>query len=325
MTLTELRYVVAVAEERHFGRAALRCHVSQPSLSASVANLEDELGVKLFERSKRGVSPTRVGEEVVAQARRALEESARIKTVAQQGRNPLKGILRLGVIHTIAPYLLPDLVAALRNSAPEMPLDIEENTTAALDLLLKAGELDAVILALPYAGPGIVTKSLYDEPFKMVVPKGHALAKRKFISADELDTNDLLLLPEGHCLRDQVLQACREFSRPPPPGRQGNSLETLRSMVASGAGVTVLPASALTARYANPLVKAIDFGPPVPMRRVALAWRKAFARPAAVKKIAATIRRLNLPVRQLAADFETAGGEPATLVPIIIVGRTRES
>jgi LysR family hydrogen peroxide-inducible transcriptional activator len=312
MTLTELRYIVAVAEERHFGRAAVRCHVSQPSLSAAVANLEEELGVKLFERGKRGVSLTKVGEEVVAQARRTLEESARVKTVAQQGRNPLKGILRLGVIHTIAPYLLPDLVAALRKSAPEMPLDIEESTTAALDLLLKAGELDAVILALPYAGPGIETEPLYDEPFKIVVPRRHALAKRKFISADELDSADLLLLPEGHCLRDQVLQACREFSRPPPPGRQGNSLETLRSMVASGAGITVLPASALTARYANSLVKVVDFAPPVPMRRVALAWRKAFARPAAVKKLAETIRRLDLPVRELSAEAALAVRHPGT-------------
>lgn len=301
MTLTELKYVVAVAEERHFGRAALRSNVSQPSLSASVANLEDELGVKLFERGKRGVTLTRAGEEVVAQARRALDEAQRIKTVAQQGRNPLKGILRLGVIHTIAPYLLPDLVAALRKSAPEMPLDIEESTTAALDLLLKRGELDAIVLALPYEAAGIVTEPLYDEPFKIVVPRGHPLAKRRSIAADELDVANLLLLPEGHCLRDQVLAACREFSRPPPPGRQGNSLETLRSMVASGAGVTVLPASALTERYANSLIKVVDFAPPVPMRRVALAWRKAFARPAAARKIAETIRGLDLPVQKLPA------------------------
>jgi LysR family transcriptional regulator, hydrogen peroxide-inducible genes activator len=301
MTLTELRYAVAVAEERHFGRAAVRCHVSQPSLSASVANLEDELGVKIFERGKRGVALTKIGDEVIAQARRALEESAQVKAVAQQGRNPLKGTLRLGVIHTIAPYLLPDLVAALRKSAPEMPLDIEENTTAALDLLLKAGEIDAVVLALPYAEAGIVTEALYDEPFKVVVPRGHPYAKRKWIRAGDLDSADLLLLPAGHCLRDQVLEACREFSRPPPPGRQGNSLETLRSMVASGAGMTVLPASALTARYASALVKVIDFSPPVPMRRVALAWRKAFGRPAAVHKVAETIGRLDLPVRRIAA------------------------
>jgi LysR family hydrogen peroxide-inducible transcriptional activator len=306
MTLTELRYIVAVAEERHFGRAAVRVHVSQPSLSASVAKLEDELGVRIFERGKRGVALTKVGEEVIAQARRALEESTRVKEVAQQGRNPLRGMLKLGVIHTIAPYLLPDLVAALRKAAPEMPLDIEENTTATLAQLLKGGELDAVILALPYADTGILTRALYDEPFRIVVPRGHPFARRKSIGADDLDAADLLLLPEGHCLRDQVLDACREFSRPPPPGRQGNSLETLRSMVASGAGITVLPASALTARYLNPLVKAIAFAEPVPMRRVALAWRKGFARPAAVRKLAEVILRLDLPVLQLAAEKQHA-------------------
>jgi LysR family hydrogen peroxide-inducible transcriptional activator len=302
MTLTELRYIVAVAEERHFGRAAERVHVSQPSLSASVAKLEDELGVKIFERGKRGVALTRVGEEVVAQARRALEESARVKAVAQQGRNPLKGMLKLGVIHTIAPYLLPDLVAALRKAAPEMPLDIEENTTATLTQLLKAGELDVVILALPNADVGVLTRALYDEPFNIVVPRGHPFAKRKAIGASDLDAGDLLLLPEGHCLRDQVLDACREFSRPPPPGRQGNSLETLRSMVASGAGMTVLPATALTGRYLNPLVKVIPFAEPVPMRRVALAWRKGFARPAAVKKLAEVILHLDLPVLHLPVE-----------------------
>jgi len=301
MTLTELKYIVAVAETRHFGRAAGRCHVSQPSLSASVAKLEDELGVKLFERGKRGARLTTAGEEVIAQARRALDEAARVKTVAQQGRNPLKGTLRLGVIHTIAPYLLPDLVASLHRSAPAMPLDIEENTTAALDGLLKAGALDVVVLALPYEESGILTSPLYDEPFKVIVPRGHPLAKRKSIAADELDAADLLLLPVGHCLRDQVLDACREFTRPPPPGRQGNSLETLRSMVASGAGISVLPASALMPRYANALVKVVEFAPPVPMRRVALAWRRDFARAAAVAKLAETIRRLDLPVRRLAA------------------------
>lgn len=176
-----------------------------------------------------------------------------------------------------------------------MPLDIEENITAALAGLLKAGELDAVILALPFGETGIETGPLYDEPFRIVVPRGHPYAKRKSIPVEALDPADLLLLPVGHCLRDQVLDACREFSRPPPPGRQGNSLETLRSMVASGAGITVLPATALTARYANPLVKIVDFAAPVPMRRVALAWRKGFARTRALEVLADTIRGLDLP------------------------------
>jgi LysR family hydrogen peroxide-inducible transcriptional activator len=299
MTLTELRYVVAVAELRHFGQAAARCFVSQPSLSASVKNLEEELGVKLFERGKRGVFLTGAGEQIVAQARRALEEAERVKTVARQGRDPLKGTLRLGIIHTIAPYLLPGLVGALRRSAPDMPLDVEENTTANLDRMLKAGELDAVILALPYEGPGIETVPLYEEKFRVVAPAKHALARRKSVAVEELDAGELLLLPVGHCFRDQVLDACHEFSRPPEAGRQGNSIETLRSMVASGLGVSVLPATALTARHANPLVKAVQFTAPCPMRRVALASRRGFHRSVALAKLASAIRGLHLPITRL--------------------------
>jgi LysR family hydrogen peroxide-inducible transcriptional activator len=296
MTLTELKYLVAVADERHFGRAAAKCFVSQPSLSAAVKNAEDELGVRVFERGKHGVLVTEIGAEVVAQARRTLDEAARVKAVAKQGKNQLKGVLRLGVIHTVAPYLLPDLVAALRRLAPEMPLDIEENMTANLDRMLKSGELDVAILALPYEAPGVEVMPVYDEAFRVVAPARHPLTRRKSVPIDELDPADLLLLPVGHCLRDQVLEACHEFSRPPPPGRQGNSLETLRSMVASGLGVTVLPATALTERYESPLVKSIDFAPPQPKRRVALAWRKGFARPATVRKLAEAIRGLDLPV-----------------------------
>jgi len=299
MTLTELRYVVAVAEARHFGRAAERCFVSQPSLSASVKNLEEELGVTLFERGKRGVFLTEAGEQIVAQARRALDEAEGVKRVARQGRDPLKGVLRLGIIHTIAPYLLPQLVAALRRSAPGMPLDVEENTTANLDRMLKAGELDAVILALPYDGPGIETVPLYEESFRVAAPAGHALARKKAIAVEELDAGELLLLPVGHCFRDQVLDACQEFSRPPEAGRQGNSLETLRSMVASGLGVTVLPATALTARHANALVKGVAFSDPCPVRRVALASRRGFHRPAALARVAEAIRGLDLPVRKI--------------------------
>jgi LysR family hydrogen peroxide-inducible transcriptional activator len=299
MTLTELRYVVAVAEARHFGRAAERCFVSQPSLSASVKNLEEELGVTLFERGKRGVFLTEAGEQIVAQARRALEEAERVKRVARQGRDPLKGVLRLGVIHTIAPYLLPQLVAALRKLAPDMPLDVEENTTANLDRMLKAGELDAVILALPYEGPGLDAIPLYEETFRVAAPAGHALAKKKAVAVEELDAGELLLLPVGHCFRDQVLDACREFSRPPEAGRQGNSLETLRSMVASGLGVTVLPATALTARHASPLVKAVPFSDPTPVRRIALVSRKGFHRAAALAKVAEAVRGLDLPVRKI--------------------------
>src|SRR5689334_11577115 len=299
MTLTELRYIVAVAETRHFGRAAERCFVSQPSLSASVKNLEEELGVQLFERGKRGVFLTESGEQIVAQARRALEEAERVKAVARQGRDPLKGVLRLGIIHTIAPYLLPELVGALRRVAPDMPLDVEENMTATLDRMLRSGELDAIVLALPYEGPGIEIAPLYEEVFEVLAPARHALARRKSIAVEELDAGELLLLPVGHCFRAHVLDACNEFWRPPGPGRQGNSLETLRSMVASGLGVTVLPATALTSRYSNSLVKAIAFSNPRPTRRVALAWRRGFHRQAALEKLVATIRGLPLPVTRL--------------------------
>jgi len=299
MTLTELRYIVAVAELRHFGRAAERCFVSQPSLSASVKNLEEELGVQLFERGKRGVLLTETGGQIVAQARRALEEAERVKTVARQGRDPLKGVLRLGIIHTVGPYLLPDLVGALRRSAPEMPLDVEENTTAALDRMLRAGELDAVVLALPYEVPGIDTVPLYEEQFSVVAPAKHALARRKAVAVEELDAGELLLLPVGHCFRDQVLEACHEFSRPPEAGRQGNSLETLRSMVASGLGVSVLPATALTPRHANPLVKTVEFSSPRPARRIALAARRGFHRAAALAKLVEAVRALPLPVKAL--------------------------
>jgi LysR family hydrogen peroxide-inducible transcriptional activator len=300
MTLTELKYLIAVADEQHFGRAAERSFVSQPSLSAAIKNIEEELGVRVFERSKRGVELTEIGAEIVAQARRTLEEAARIKAVAKRGKGRYR--LRLGVIHTIAPYLLPRLVVALRKSAPEMSLDIEENMTANLDRLLRSGEIDAAILALPYEAPGIEVEPIYDEEFLVVAPQGHPFTRRKTVRADELDAGELLLLPVGHCLRDQVLGACTEFSRPPPPGRHGNSLETLRSMVASGLGVTVLPKTALTQRYETPLAKAVPFAEPRPKRRVAVAWRRtgeALARPIGVRKLVEALKSVDLPVELL--------------------------
>jgi LysR family hydrogen peroxide-inducible transcriptional activator len=306
MTLTELRYVVAVAAERHFGRAAERCFVSQPSLSASVKKLEDELGVQIFERGKSEVLLTPVGEEIVEQARRALEEAERVKAVAKHGRDPLDGPLRLGVIHTVAPYLLPDLVAALRQLAPKMPLDIEENMTANLDEMLKSGLIDAAILALPYGGAGIDIMPLYTETFRVIVPARHRWARRKTVESDELSAENLLLLNVGHCFRDQVLDACREFARPPGPGKQGNSLETIRNMVMSGMGISVLPATALTEKYANPLVRAIDFAAPAPMRKIVLATRAGFPRPAAIKAIVEAIGKIDLPIQLDAPEMAAA-------------------
>ena len=305
MTLTELKYVVAVAAERHFGRAAERCFVSQPSLSASVKNLEDELGVRIFERAKGEVLVTPIGEEVVAQARRALDEADRVKVVAKHGRDPLDGPLRLGVIHTVAPYLLPDLVAGLRQTAPKMPLDIEENMTANLDEMLKAGLIDAAIVALPYGGAGIDVTPLYSETFRVIVPAKHRWARRKTIDPDELHEENLLLLNVGHCFRDQVLDACREFAKPPTPGKQGNSLETIRNMVMSGMGISVLPATALTPKYANPLARAIDFAAPAPSRRMVVATRLGFPRSAAIRALAETVQRLALPIEADVRDDAT--------------------
>jgi len=296
MTLTELKYIVAVAAERHFGRAAERCFVSQPSLSASVQKLEDELGVQIFERARGEVLVTPIGEEIVAQARRTLDEADRVKVVAKHGRDPLDGPFHLGVIHTVAPYLLPDLVAALRQTAPRMPLDIEENTTANLDDMLRGGLIDAAIVALPYGGPGIDVSPLYSETFRVIVPAKHRWARRKSIEAHELVEENLLLLNVGHCFRDQVLDACHEFARPPTPGKQGNSLETIRNMVMSGMGISVLPATALTPKYANPLLRAIDFAPPAPSRKIVITTRAGFPRRAAIALVAEAIRKMGLPI-----------------------------
>lgn len=298
MTLTELKYVVAVAEEKHFGRAAERAFVSQPSLSAAVKNIEEELGVQIFERGKSEVFITEIGKQIVAQAKRVLDEAGKVKVLAQQGANPLEGPLRLGVIHTVAPYLLPELVAAMRELAPKMPLDIEENMTANLEKMLADGSIDVAILALPFQASGVDTLPLYDETFRAIVPAKHTWAKRKHIDAGELDSQNLLLLSIGHCFRDQVLGACQEFSRAPEPGKQGNSLETLRNMVASGMGISVLPATALTAKYSSPLIKAIDFKSP-PSRRVVAAYRRGFPRMPAIETIHRACAKLSLPVQVL--------------------------
>ena len=295
MTLQELRYAVAVAREKHFGRAAAACFVSQPSLSTAIRHLEDELGVTLFERARGEVVITGIGRQVLAQAERVLEEAGRVKRVAAAGRDQLSGALKLGVIHTIAPYLLPELVAALRDSARDMPLDIEENMTENLDRMLREGTIDIAILALPFDAPGIELLPVYDEEFAIAVPAKHPWARRRSVPAGELMAQNLLLLSVGHCLRDQVLEACSRFARPGDSGKQGNSLETLRSMVASNLGITVMPATAFTPKYASPLVKRVAFADPVPSRRIVLATRQDFYRPRATALVAAALRGLDLP------------------------------
>jgi LysR family transcriptional regulator, hydrogen peroxide-inducible genes activator len=289
MTFTELRYLVAVANERSFGRAAQRCFVSQPALSVAIQKLEEELGARLFERSKSEVTVTPVGARIVEQAQKVLEEMARIREIAQAGRNPLAGPLKLGVIHTVAPYLLPDLIPALHELAPQMPLDIEENLTENLEAALRAGGIDAAIVALPFAPAGAVTTFLYEEPFQVVVPLAHKWAKRKSIHPDELAAEHTIMLNVGHCFRDQVLDACPELNRAAAPVTRTNSLETARNMVASGLGVSVLPRDALTPKYHSRLVVPVPFTRPRPSRRIALASRKSFPRPEAIAALRAAV------------------------------------
>lgn len=291
MTLTELRYIIAVARERHFGRAAESCHVSQPTLSVAVKKLEDELGVILFERNTGEVTLTPIGERVVEQAQRALEEADAVKQVARAARDQLVGPLRLGVIYTIAPYLLPRLIPQLHQTAPQMPLIIQENYTSVLAEHLRQGELDAIIVALPFALPNVETTPLYREPFVVALPSGHPWSKRKRIESAELATERLLLLGPGHCFRDQVLQscpACLGQSTQADTLQQtllGSSLETLRLMVASGAGITVLPCSAAAPPGLDSLLTIRPLAPPAPNRQVVLAWRRSFPRPRAIETL----------------------------------------
>jgi len=301
MTLTELRYIVAVARERHFGRAAERCFVSQPTLSVGVRKLEDELGIVLFERGTREVAVTPLGQQVVDQARRVLEEVASIGRLATQGQDELTGALRLGVIYTIGPYLLPQLIPVLHRQTPHMPLQIEESYTAVLSERLQQGDLDVVILSLPYAKSGVLVEPLYEEPFVVLLPNGHPLEQETSLTAPQLADEELLLLGAGHCFRDQVLQVCPECTQIDSSTTsmqktlEGSSLETMRLMVASGMGITVLPQTSIN-RYSYPqdLVSVRPFAEPVPRRVVALAWRRSFPRPKAVKALIDAIRACQL-------------------------------
>jgi LysR family transcriptional regulator, hydrogen peroxide-inducible genes activator len=300
MTLTELRYIVAVARERHFGRAAEACFVSQPTLSVAVKKLEEELGVTLFERGPGEVTVTQGGTRIVEQAQRVLEEAARIREIAAAGKDPLAGILRLGAIYTIGPYLLPKLIPLLRKNAPAMQLLIQENFTHRLAESLKSGEVDVILIALPFHEPAIETRAVYDEPFMVAVPKGHQWESRKRVTSDELTRESLLLLGEGHCFRDQVLDIChtiRSKDRSPLSRTvEGGSLETIRQMVAGGVGVTVLPATSVAGNPSpSDLIRILPFAKPVPARRVAIAWRKSFPRPEAIEVLRKSILSCNLP------------------------------
>ncbi|MCL1961610.1 MAG: LysR substrate-binding domain-containing protein [Desulfovibrionaceae bacterium] len=328
MTLTELKYIVAIAREKHFGKAAEACFVSQPTLSVAVRKLEDELEVKLFERSAGEVTVTPLGQEIVRQAQSVLEQAAEVKEIARRGKDPLGGPLKLGVIYTIGPYLLPALVRQNIARTPQMPLMLQENFTVRLLEMLRTGEIDAAILAEPFPDTGLAVAPLYDEPFMAALPAGHPLAQHPWVSSEQLKGEHMLLLGSGHCFRDHVLQVCPEFARFSSATEglgksfEGSSLETIQHMVAAGMGVTLVPrlavpAAALAAqaragkggsgKKAAPLICYLpvhdshDGGSSEPpTRRVVLAWRRSFTRYEAIAALRNAIHACELPgVRRL--------------------------
>jgi LysR family hydrogen peroxide-inducible transcriptional activator len=284
MTLTELRYIVTLAEEQHFGRSAARCHVSQPTLSVAVRKLEESLGVVLFERSKTCVKPTALGEQLVIKARNVLATVQHIKTLADAGRDQLGSPLALGAIFTVGPYLLPQLIPHLHKQVPGMPLRVHEDYTENLRRKLQAGALDVILVSLPFNDGDVVTQELFEEPLVVILPSSHALAHKQEIALDDLRQQRLVMMGEGHCLREQVRAIC-----PEPAATMGiaqpeaNSLETLRYMVAAGLGLSIVPLSAASPGMcqAQRLV-ARPLAAPSSQRRLALAWRASFPRHRAI-------------------------------------------
>lgn len=314
MTLTELKYIVAVAREKHFGKAAEACFVSQPTLSVAIKKLEEELQLKLFERSANEVTVTPLGQEIIQQAQSVLEQAALIKEIAKRGKDPLAGALRLGVIYTIGPYLLPSLVRQMIAQAPQMPLMLQENFTVKLLEMLRTGETDCAILAEPFPDTGLAIAPLYDEPFMAAVPMAHPLAKQTSVTAEQLKNETMLLLGTGHCFRDHVLEVCPEFARFSSHAEgirksfEGSSLETIRHMVAAGMGVTLVPRLSVpdAALLDSPQLQNEDAyvkylpitdaaGGAPPSRRVVLAWRRSFTRYEAVAALRNAIYACALP------------------------------
>jgi len=293
VTLSELRFVVALAREKNFRRAAEKCFVSQPALSLAIKKLEEELGVSLFERSRSKVTVTSIGQLISNQANIVLDEAEKIKELSRQGDRQLENPFSLCLIYSIAPYLIPLLIPILRKDLPNMPLEVEENITKNLEEHLKKGGLDAAIIALPFEKPGIECVHLYDEPFEVIVPINHALANKSALSAKELGREKVMLLDNDHCYSNQILEACPGLAKNRDV-QLGNSLETIRNMVASNLGISVLPKSATVSGYDNPLVKTIPFSEPKPYRRVALAYRKSTVKKDAINYIIKSIQKINL-------------------------------
>jgi LysR family hydrogen peroxide-inducible transcriptional activator len=290
LKLKDLRYLVAVADTRHFGRAAERCFVSQPTLSTQLKKLEEYLGVQLIERQPKRVALTAAGEEIVTRARRILEASDEVVTLARAHRDPLAGALRIAMLPTIGPYLLPRVAREIRKALPRLDLRLYEYPTAAMLAKLRAGEIDLGILALPVDLNGLEARELYDETFMVAVPSTHPLAKRPTIRVQDLQGETLLLLEDGHCLRDQALAVCSQASMQEKQDFRATSLETLSQMVATGAGVTLLPELATHGAYRHARgVVVRPFARPAPLRKIGGVWRKSTARHAAIAAVCAQI------------------------------------
>jgi LysR family hydrogen peroxide-inducible transcriptional activator len=288
--LKDLRYLVALADTRHFGRAAERSFVSQPTLSAQLKKLEDYLGVQLIERAPKRVALTAAGEEIVERARRILEASDEIVELARGHRDPLAGRLRLALLPTIGPYLLPNVAARLRKQLPRLELMLYEYQTDPMLEKLHSGEIDVGILALPVSMDGLASCELYKEPFTVALPTGHRLATRQTIKVEDLAHETLLLLEDGHCLRDQALDICSSTGMHEKQDFRATSLETLRQMVAAGVGITLLPELAGRGAYGNARGVTIKpFVKPVPTRTIGAVWRKSSARRDAILALAKLI------------------------------------
>ena len=296
MTLSELRFIVALAHEKNFRRAAEKSFVSQPALSLGIKKIEQELNLSLFERSVGAggdVRITPIGQKIIDQATIVLEEAAKIKDLSANGDKQLNLPFKLGLIYSIAPYLLPLIIPKLREHTPNMPLEIYENITKNLENDLKQGSIDAAVIALPFDIPGVAIEVLYDEVFVVIAPLNHRWDEQKNIKAKDLAQEKVLLLDRTHCFSNQVKEACPGLSKNSEI-QLGNSLETIRSMVASNLGISVLPKSATAAQHDNALVKIISFEPPVPFRRVALAYRKSAVKKEAISAIVSVIKSLDL-------------------------------
>lgn len=294
MTLVELRYILALAKFKHFGQAAKHCHVSQPTLSVAINKLEQELGTQIFERHSKEVRVTEIGEQLLLHARRALAETDEMVKLTTNKNHQLSSPLRVGAIYTIGPYLFPNLIPQLQKIAPEMPLIIEEDYTKHLKEKLREGSLDAIFVALPFSDTNVVAKALYDEPFVVLMRQDHPLAKKESIEKEDLPIREMLLLGEGHCLREQVLEVCPDCVNVQEGKVAGGSIETLRHMIASGLGVTVLPSTATHIAYYKSTLCTRPFRSRVPQRRVALAWRMSYTRTKSIDALIQALYQMNV-------------------------------